>query len=436
MTQRFLKTSFVALLASLPALLPAQSEISGKEEERLEALARSEGEWKAPKGKLSVSFRILNSGGKVDFTNLGTVPTTTSIVPASAGLVQRVYSNGTVRVDQLRTTEKDADGKQTSTPGGRYDVFSTQTVNDTDANGNVTGTHDVTYHVGDLVSYTPGLTREWQASTFAQVTDTPGYVAFSIYDVTSEGASASHKQGATGGVEFSVSRDIGRSAHHMQWGVVAGIALNDINSKASGTVNSTLHTYTDYYSTNGRTFVDETQLTNPSYTLLPDGNGGFVIGGFETTVPLNGVPDATRSTNVSTVGGASVAGRWQVKGAYFMFKLGPSVRAQLGEHLGLTASLGLAGAYAGTRYSAYEAYTVAALPGVTLDTTESSSTAKFLKGYFADLNLEWSANETMGLFGGVTAQQLSDYTQTLGGRTAKVDLGSAVGLRGGVSIRF
>ncbi|MES1168846.1 MAG: hypothetical protein ABUL61_06715, partial [Oleiharenicola lentus] len=233
------------------------------------------------------------------------------------------------------------------------------------------------------------------------------------------------------------SRDIGHGSRHLQWGVVAGIALNDINSKSSGTVSSSLHTYTDYYSTNGGTFVDtDVQRTNPSFTLLPDGNGGFVLGGYETTVPLNTTPDTSRTTNVTTVGGASVAGRWQVKGAYFLVKLGPSLRAQLTDHLGVTASLGLAGAYAGTRYSAYEAYTLTQLPDVTLDTTESSSTAKFLKGYFADVNLEWNANETMGLFGGVTAQKLSDYTQELGGRSARVDLGSAVGLRGGVSIRF
>jgi hypothetical protein len=61
---------------------------------------------------------------------------------------------------------------------------------------------------------------------------------------------------------------------------------------------------------------------------------------------------------------------------------------------------------------------------------------KFLNGYYADLNLEWAANERTGLFGGFTAQKFDGYDQQVNGRTARIDLGSSVGLRGGVSIRF
>ena len=72
----------------------------------------------------------------------------------------------------------------------------------------------------------------------------------------------------------------------------------------------------------------------------------------------------------------------------------------------------------------------------TLSVTEESDTSKFLGGYFADLNFDWAANERTGLFGGITAQKFDGYDQTLGGRTARVDLGNSVGLRGGISIKF
>ena len=52
------------------------------------------------------------------------------------------------------------------------------------------------------------------------------------------------------------------------------------------------------------------------------------------------------------------------------------------------------------------------------------------------MNFEWATNDTLGLFGGVTAQKLSTYEQKLGDRVAKIDLGSSVGIRGGVSIKF
>jgi hypothetical protein len=127
-----------------------------------------------------------------------------------------------------------------------------------------------------------------------------------------------------------------------------------------------------------------------------------------------------------------------------MMKFGPTLRTQITDTLGLSASIGFAGAYTGTRYTAYESFEVAPMPGVLLETkdaesgttTVSSTKSKMLTGYFADLSLDWDVNDRFGLFGGVTAQQLDSYQQRLGERTAEIDLGQAVGMRGGVTIRF
>jgi hypothetical protein len=154
-------------------------------------------------------------------------------------------------------------------------------------------------------------------------------------------------------------------------------------------------------------------------------------------VPIAAVPNEHKDT--TTAGGVNVDGLWQVKGAYFMVKLGPSVRAQLTNRLGFNASLGVAGAYAGTTYSVSERFLVPGLTDIYVGNTsgvEESSTTKFMNGYFADFNLEWAASERTGLFTGVTAQKFDGYDQEVGGRTARIDLGSSVGLRGGVSIRF
>jgi hypothetical protein len=445
MTLRLLKTASLIALVCAPAMLFAQAEISGKEEERLEALARSQGEFVAPKSKISVGFRILSSGGRVDFKNLGIIPARLEVVPASDGVVQRVYDNGAVAVDTLRTDEKDVDGNQISTPGGRYKVYTTTSNTIVDSSGNAIGTETVTTQSGDFLSYTPGLTRQWSAASEVQIGQ-PGYVGFSIFSATSDGGSTSHKQGATGGVEFQLTKDLGRGSRRFHWSMLTGISLNDINSKSAGTVASTLHTYTDYYSYNfNGQVVSLANVTNPSYGPLFDTNGIFInSNGTETTVPLNAVPDAAKSTTTDLIGGASVTGQWQVKGAYFMVKFGPSLRTQLTTHLNLTASLGVAGAYAGTRYSATESFSVPSLPELVLSTTDpddgsnivSTTTAKFVSGYYADVNLEWSTNDTLGLFTGFTTQKLSSYDQKLGDRVAKVDLGSSVGIRGGVSIKF
>ncbi len=101
----------------------------------------------------------------------------------------------------------------------------------------------------------------------------------------------------------------------------------------------------------------------------------------------------------------------------------------------MNASFGVAGAYAGTRYSVVESFTLPEIGG-TLSSTEETVATKFLSGYYADFNLEWMANERTGLFAGLSAQKSRRLRPDHRGRTAHIDLGSSVGLRGGISIRF
>jgi hypothetical protein len=62
MIPRLLKTTALVLLASLTAHLPAQVETSAREDMRMEDLARNQGQWFSPRSKLTVGFRVLNSG--------------------------------------------------------------------------------------------------------------------------------------------------------------------------------------------------------------------------------------------------------------------------------------------------------------------------------------------------------------------------------------
>ncbi len=428
MSTRSLFGSLLFALMAVPAFLPAQEEISSKEEERLENLARDNSEWSAPKNSLTVGFRVLSSGVNVRFGNLGNVPLSTTVAPATDGLAQRVYNNGTVNVDALRAAEKDANGVQTSTPGGRYQTFSTSTTDVVDANGVVTGTVTTVVQTGDFLSYTPGLTRDWSYATPEQAVEIGGrpYVSMSSYSAASEGAMMDKKQGPSAGVELQLNHVIGRLSRRTEWSFVAGLALNGINNKTSGDVQSTLVTNTDFYSLHDQ----PAPVTSPSapYTA-PSGMSDPA----ESTVPISALPDSSQTSVVA--GAATVHGRWQVKGAYFMMRVGPSVHTQLTERLGLSASMGVAGAYAGTHYSAAESLDIPNV-GSAININEASDANKFLAGYYADFNMDFMANERMGLFGGVSAQKFGDYSQTLDTRTARIDIGTSVGLRGGVTIKF
>jgi len=240
-------------------------------------------------------------------------------------------------------------------------------------------------------------------------------------------------------VEMEYSRNLGRITRRIQWGITTGLTLNSISSQTSGSVIATLNSHTDYYGIHG-TLGEFPEGGHGGPTGVPYIVDGVIVSpaGMETTVPVSQTPDAV-STDNSVAGGATVNGRWTVKGAYFMMKLGPSIRAQFNDRWEMTASAGFAGAYAGSTYTSAETFTVEGLPEGQLpgvqDILQSEETA-FLTGYYADLTIEWAANDRTGLFGGVTAQQLSDYEQKLGDRTARIDLGTAVGIRGGITIKF
>jgi len=433
---------FVALtLLAAPALVTAQT--SSSEEERLEKLMADSTQWYVPKTTVSIGFRMLNSGGKVAFGNLGSVAFDAEVAPISAGSVDRVYDNGAVRADVARLDEKDANGNVISIPGTRYPLLSTIKVNVTDSNGNAVlnpdgtnVTQDVLLQTGDMLAFTPGLTRNWGYGSDTQLTG-DGRIAMSTYGASSEGAGALKESGASAGVEFQYVRHFSKPANRIQWGVLGGITLNGINSKTAGTVTSTLNTRTDYYSLGGAT-VPPAPYFAPSFVDYLSSAGEVLrTEGLETTVPIVAAPLSHAET--TTPQGVEVDGNWQVKGAYFMVRLGPTIRTQLTSRLGLSASLGVAGAYTGTTYSVTETFRVPDLEGITIGATrgtEHTSETKLLSGYYADLNLEWIATERTGLFGGFTAQKFDGFDQSVGSRTARIDLGSSVGLRGGVSIKF
>ena len=432
MTQSQIRLTALLTAFCWPILGWAQ-ETSASEDQRIEQLVRAEAsEWYTPKDSVTVGFRVLGSGANVRFGNLGSVAFSSVIAPASAGSVNRTYDNGYVSTDAPRTTtfsEVDINGNQTSTPGGRYQSYTTSSSPVTDANGNVIGNETVQVLSGDSVSYTPGLTRVWSYYTPEQAAERPGYVAFSSYSATSDNESRSKKQGMSAGVELQFAHALRKIGKKSELSIVAGIGLNSISSKTSGDVHSTLHTYTDYYSLNGQT-APTTDLTNKyAAPSRPDGVT-------ETTVAISTQPDSTLTTNVTTPGAATVHGLWKIKGAYFMMKVGPSLRSQITDRFSMNASLGIAGAYAGTNYSALETMEVPIVGTTITDPATSSDTTKFLFGYYADFNMEWAANDTMGLYGGLSAQKFGNYNQTLGERTARIDLGTSAGLRGGINIRF
>lgn len=380
----------------------------------------------------SVSLKM-TQGPKVQFGNLGNISVNLAQTPNKA------YMDGTVNKDQHRAfgfgnagsaAELDVNGKprELNLVGGRYQVTYT------DSAGAVVN--------ADYLAYANGLTRDWSYANESQALTKPGYIAFNIYSARTQGESLLGSRGYSGGIEVSVAQKLTDPAKKIVFSLTAGLTLNGINSSKSGQVNSTLHTYTDYYSLHGAAapvstitseIVEGVRYTGPSgiNTVITE-NGVNSLR--ETTTTISGNADLTETSDEED--GATVNGLWKLRGAYFTLKLGPQVTAKFTRSLGLSAGAGFAGTYVGTTYTSSESFSVEGVSKPIGFDPESSSVKKLLPGYYANIDATWTMNDRTDFFAGFSYDNLGNYSQTVGGRTAKVDLSSTAGVRGGLSIKF
>lgn len=425
--------STVAVLAAL--FVPAFAQSASSEEEENLRLTLPTDEWYVPKNKATFGFRVLDKGANVKFGNLGNIGNARTIGPDSSG--NYVYDTGTVQKDALRDQFETKNAPDTATKVGTPTYYGEPIGNGRYRAHQVTRAEEggplTDVVVGEGLSYNAAYARTWGVSSAGQIDGT--LVRMSNYSTVSEGGSFEKKEGMNAGIELSLSRVMGKVGRRFEWSLEAGLALNPVNAKTGGTVRSTLSVYSDYFRLAGP--VADGVTGGPKFADFDTTKEGDDQS-LETTVPIGATPDTTVPGAGQTeliAGGANVMGNWQVKGAYFLVRVGPQLRTQLTERFGISAGLGLAGAFSGTRYSVYESVQV---PDLTDPVVEERSDAQsaFLGGFYADLNVDWAANERTGLFAGVNMQSLGGYDQEVGGRTAKIDFGSAVGVRGGLSFKF
>lgn len=368
-----------------------------------------------PLWSVSVGGRYHSGGAGVEFGNLGVIPVTAAALDQN-----RNYVNGLVTLDALRQAERNAAGNQTSTPGGRYQTTTT------DADNNVSVT-------GDFVSFTPGFARDWAYSDASQV-GADGRIAFDRYGAVSRGGTvAATESDSSVGFDLDMTRRLGKLGTRWEWGITGGLGLSEVRAESTGTVVSDLRRLRDFYVVrdgvapdapyDAPTFID---LANPDGTVL-------VANGFETTRPLSQDPVAREDGIVP--GGTTINGRWKVDGAYFLVRLGPSLRGRLTERLGVSFSAGLAAGYVGTTFSAEESFQP---PGATqpANYTAEDDGNDLLVGFYGSANVEFWITPATGLYVGASFESLDTYDQSLEGRRVKIDIGEGVAVRAGIVYRF
>lgn len=332
-------------------------------------------------------------GPKVSFGKLGNVPAFRAVGDPT-GAETRYYEDGTVYLD------------------GR-----------TDQNGSA---------VND------GFTNSWNFMNQSQLSLT-GDVVFHAYSTGTLGASTQAKKNHSSGWELEMGKNLVRIGRKATLAVVAGFSFSDINATATGVIPAQLFILNDAYSLSGQTAPDA-PYGAPSSKTVPvmdingnpvlDSTGAPSVQSIDTTVLLPNQPN--RTTTIST---ADVKGRWQIKGAYYTFRMGPSLRLQISERLKLNLGAGVALCYIGSRYDTQEELLLDDLTQPAIITEESTRNL-LLPAYYADVDAEYWLTDRAGFYLGASLQKSGSYDQSLGDRTAKINMGSSSGLQTGLSLRF
>jgi hypothetical protein len=373
-----------------------------------------------PQSSVQLGFRHL-SGAKTSFSGTGKVLAPEDPGPATGPNLTRNYHDGSVKPDARVAARLDSSGNPVIDPETGNQVF-------------------------DPIA-PDGKTNTWNYADDRQLTGN-GYIVFHTYsaDVV-DGTTSKQKSRSTNDLDLTVVHDMGKLfGSRVEWKLMGGMSITDLAAKREGAVQANINTLTDYYSLFGATppaapysapsSTTQTVL-DPSGNPVTNDNGTTQTITTDTTVLIGNQPAGR--TNTTTADTTSVVNHWRVKGAYYTFRVGPSIWVPLfSNRLHLTVSFGPALIYSGSNYTVTQTFTPDI--GAEISQTDTNSAYKLLPGYYADATVQYDLTDRTGFYAGAVFQSAGSYAQTLNTDTAhystKIDLSNQNGVRAGMAIRF
>jgi hypothetical protein len=372
-----------------------------------------------PKSTVRFGFRYI-SGAKTSFAGQGKIPSPEDASEATGANLTRVYHDGAVRTDGRALARLDSSGNPIVDPQSNQQIF-------------------------DPIA-PDGRTNTWNYTDASQLSRL-GYVAFNTYSADVIDTDVRQKETASSaGMDITVERDMGKLlGSRLTWKLTAGMSINDISTDTTALVRANLTTLTDFYSLYGQ-LPPGAPYSSPSTstTNVVDAAGNAVLNDdgatrtvtTDTSVLISNEP-VGRLLN-TRIDDSRVSNRWKIKGAYYTFRVGPTVWIPITTWLRASFSAGAALAYSSTSYSVTQ--TLVPDLGAEISDTSSSEAYKLLPGYYADATLQVDLTERAGLYAGAVFQSAGSYTQEVNSDNAnyntKIDLGNQSGVRAGLSIRF
>ena len=267
-----------------------------------------------PKTTVNLGTRFL-SGPKTSFFGHGSIPS-----PEDPGSdptianIDRTYHDGRV----------DPDGRTVTIDNGNGTITTVPVASD-------------------------GKTDTWSFDSQSQVTS-DGYMQFHTYsgEVT-DNTTFNHTGDSNMGIELVANHEMGTlgKKKKITWSMVGGFSINDLRSSMITNVNANVTTTTDTYDLFGQTAptapysgpgggISTQNVLDSSGDTVNDSGGTAVTQTLSNPTLLGNVPlqrDVSTSPDFTGTTPTSVQNRYTIEGAYYTFRLGPSVTIPFGNHL-------------------------------------------------------------------------------------------------------
>jgi hypothetical protein len=375
-----------------------------------------------PRTTLNMGFRFIFTGPKTSFWGRGTLPSPENSGSANVANVAHTYHDGSVSPDGRTVTVDDGNGGSTA-----------------------------------ISVPSDGKTNTWSYVSSSQI-GPDGNMNFHTYSAAISDPTARNKSGvANNGVELVASHEMGKLGKRLTWAITGGFSITDIRSSLFAYVGANVTTVTDTYDLFGQMAptapysspgtITQT-VVNSSGASVANSTGNTVSQSFDNSTLLGNQPiNRSTTTAYST---SLVENRYFIEGAYYTFRIGPTVSLPLGSHFKVSLSAGPALLYAGTNYSV-EQYLFAPT-GDPIEETVSKNNAHLLPGYYADLSLQYNLTDTAGFYLSALYEGAGSYTQSVGtgdvisGETpqpagggsysTRINFDNQSGVRAGMTVKF
>ena len=228
------------------------------------------------------------------------------------------------------------------------------------------------------------------------------------------GSDSNNNGGPQNGLELCYGRELGR-AEKWRWGVEGAFGFTAVRIRDSRPLMANVNITRDTYALNG--------VIPPVAPYAGTFNGPGAI-----------ITDAPARSTETVSGGATITGWRQLEANLFAFKVGPYVELPLSARWALDFRGGLALVAVNSEFSYQETTAISGLGEVTSSARGSQS--DLLVGAYAGGGISYAFNDNFGVLAGAQFQSVGEFSQTLNGRKAVLDLSKSIYVTIGLSYLY